>query len=39
MKSRNNTKKIEEYLLANPELLNSKYAQTAKLFEIRCYQY
>lgn len=33
MKSRNNTKKIEEYLLANPELLNSKYAQTAKLFD------
>jgi hypothetical protein len=28
-----NTDKIKEYLLANPEFLNSKYASTAKLFD------
>ena len=29
---KNIIEKIKEYLLSNPELLNSKYAQTAKLF-------
>lgn len=30
---KNPTDKIKEYLLANPEFLNAKYAQTAKLFD------
>ena len=30
---KNNTDKIKEYLLSNPELLNSRYAQTAQIFD------
>ena len=30
---KNNTDKIRKYLLSNPELLNSKYAQTAQIFD------
>ncbi len=33
MKKKKHTEDIRKYLLSNPELLNAKYSQTAKLFE------
>ena len=34
MNNKEHTKAIKKYLLANPELLNSNYDHTAKLFDV-----